>query len=75
MIKNYETYLNRKEEIRKKLMSIELPVGSETRICWKVAEEFKISGTSVKNYLEGRIADGYLAEAILKEFKKLKIAK
>tara|TARA_R110000868_G_scaffold36279_7_gene128954 strand:- start:5345 stop:5569 length:225 start_codon:yes stop_codon:yes gene_type:complete len=72
---NYETYLNRKEKIRKDLSKTILKEGKETSLCWTVGNNLKISGTTVKNYLDGKISDGFLAEAILKEFKVLKCNK
>jgi len=69
---NYENYVERKSQIRKKLSAIKLDKNSETKQCWVVASNLSVSGTTIKNYLEGRIADGYLAEAIYKEFKKIK---
>lgn len=65
----------RHKQIKEKLTSIELPEGTGTNICWAVAGSLKITGQTVKNYLVGNIKDGYLAEAIYKEFKRLKIAK
>lgn len=69
---NYENYIEQKSQIRKKLSNIKLQKNKETTQCWVVAERLNISGTTVRNYLEGKIADGYLAEAIYKEFKNLK---
>ena len=72
MTNNYEKLKTRKEEIRKKLSSIVLKPGIETSSCWVVGNTLKVSGTTIKNYLSGKIADGYLAEAIYSEFQKQK---
>ena len=71
----YEFYLKQKEEIKSKLSKVKLAAREETRACWLVGNLLKVSGTTVKNYLDGKISDGYLAEAIYKEFKKLKLIK
>lgn len=69
---NYENYVEKKSQIRKKLSTIKLNKNRETLECWTVAKNLSVSGTTIKNYLEGRISDGYLAEAIYKEFKNIK---
>jgi len=38
----------------------------------KVAKELELSSMTVINYTNGKIGDGYLAEAILEELKKIK---
>lgn len=59
-----------------KLSKIELPSdGNATNICWNVGSALQITGPTVKNYLSGEVKDGYLAEAIYSEFKRLKITK
>lgn len=65
---------NRKDEIRGKLFSIVIPRGQETSICWSIGKNLGITGTTVQNYLRGRIGDGYLAEAIYNEFVKINLA-
>lgn len=39
--------------------------------CKSIAKAVNVSYTTVYNYSFGRIKDGYLAEAILKEYEKL----
>lgn len=63
------------DDIKQKLMSIELPDGSGTGISEGVGFALGITGQTVRNHLRGIYKDGYLAEAIYKEFKRLKIAK
>lgn len=70
-----EELLAKHEAIRKKLMSISLPEGKENSLYTGVAYCLNVSPPTIKNYLSGKIGDGYLAEAIYKEFKRLKIAK
>lgn len=71
-----EELLERHREIKTKLKSIILPEGKENNICDGVAYCLRVSPATIKNYLTGKvIGDGYLAEAIYKEFKRLKIAK
>lgn len=62
----------KKFSIKNKLMLINksLPKGKETILCWSVGNELNISGQTVKNYLDGTTSgDGFLAEAIIKEFR------
>lgn len=70
-----EEFHFRHKQIKEKLTAIDLPEGSGTNTCWAVAGSLGVTGQTVKNYLEGNIKDGFLAEAIYKEFKRLKIAK
>lgn len=70
-----EELLIKHEAIKNKLMSISLPEGEENRLHTGVAYCLNVSPPTIKNYLAGKIGDGYLAEAIYKEFKRLKIAK
>jgi predicted transcriptional regulator len=72
---NYENYIERKSQIEKKLTSIKLEKKGVTKQCWAVGGELNVTGTTVKNYLDGKVADGYLGEAIYQEFKRLKVAK
>ena len=72
---NKDVYLRRKKDIANKLSKVILVQGEETRTLWEVAFELKISGTTVKNYLQGKIGCGYMAEAILEEFKKRNLVK
>lgn len=64
----------RKEKLAKELSKVKLPTGKESIFCWSVGKELQISGVSVKNYLNGKIGDGYLGEEILSAFKKMKMA-
>lgn len=69
--------LNKKRaEIIGKLNRIRLPKdGNATSLCWTVGTALNISGPTVKNYLNGDVKDGYLAEAIYSEFVRLGFAK
>jgi predicted transcriptional regulator len=64
----------RKDEIRGKLFSVQIPRRQETSICWEIGKSLGITGTTIQNYLRGRIGDGYMAEAIYNEFVKHKLA-
>lgn len=69
-----ETYNQKHETIKEKMASVSLPTdGTATQVCWSIGAALDISGTTVKNYAEGEIKDGYLAEAIFAEFKRLKM--
>jgi len=46
--------------------------GTIMAACTNVGRLLEISPQTVYNYITGNIKDGYLAEAILKEFKRLK---
>lgn len=66
----------RREDIKVKLSSFSVPDNiSPTSVHWVVGNKLGVSGASVKNYIEGKISDGYLAEAIYKELKRLKLTK
>ena len=69
---NYEMYLKKKEDIKKKLKTIKFDRMESTRQMWAIGNALKISGTSVDNYIKGRIKDGYMAEAIYSEYLKIK---
>jgi len=69
---NYEMYLKKKEDIQKKLKTIKFDRMEGTRQLWAIGNALKISGTSVDNYIKGRIKDGYMAEAIYSEYLKMK---
>lgn len=71
----YQELVERRGAIIKKLSHIQLPEGNNTRMCWDVGNSLSITGQTVQNYLKGEVKDGYLAEAIYKEFKKLKVTK
>jgi len=70
-----ECYKVRKDLIRSKLAKIKFPDNKETTICWAVGMSLNISGVTIKNYLKGNIKDGYLAESIYNELKRLKLTK
>ena len=61
----------RKDEVRGKLFSIEIPRRQETAICWEIGSKLGVTGTTIQNYLKGRVGDGFLAEAIYDEFVKI----
>ena len=69
---NYEMYLKKKEDIKKKLKTIKFDKKQTTKQLWTIGNALNISGTSVDNYIKGRIGDGYMAEAIYSEYLKLK---
>ena len=68
----YEEMIERKEKLKLKLASIVFNKGEENAWYWSIANELKISGTTVSNYISGNIADGFLGEAICKTYLKLK---
>lgn len=68
-----ETFNERREQIKSKLKSIELPTdGSATQLCWNIGTNLNVTGPTVRNYLSGEVKDGYLAEAIYDEFKRIR---
>jgi hypothetical protein len=71
-MKNYDVYLKKKEDIKKKLKSIKFDRKESTRQMWAIGNALHISGTSVDNYVKGKIKDGYMAEAIYLEYLKMK---
>lgn len=70
-----ETLKSRRNEICRQLSKVELPKSIGTESCMKVGQILDITGVTVMNYLKGNVRDGYLAEAILKEFKAMKMVK
>ena len=58
----------KKDLLASKLLQVQLPYRKEYTMCWEVGSRLGISGVSVKNYLSGKIADGYLGEEILSIF-------
>lgn len=62
-------------QIKNKLATVELTPGSETKVCWDIGRDLNITGPTVKNYIEGKIKDGYLAESIFSLCKLLKLVK
>jgi len=63
----------RKEEIRNKLFMVTIPRRQESSVCWEIGSSLGVTGTTVQNYLSGRIADGYMADAIYDEFVKMNL--
>ncbi len=67
---------NKKHLIIKKLLGIEGKRLSDNNLtasaCLKSAIKLDVSHVTVLNYIKGDIKDGYLAEAILAELKKIK---
>jgi hypothetical protein len=75
-MKTLDGYKKRRLDIIKKLQSVILPTdGSATLVCWRVGNDLEVSGTTVRNYIQGDVKDGYLAEAIYSEFQRLNLAK
>jgi hypothetical protein len=75
-MKALDLLTKRRNEIVKKLQSVSIPNdGSITSICWKIGNDLDVSGTTVRNYVQGDVKDGYLAEAIYSEFQRLNLAK
>jgi hypothetical protein len=71
MMNNIEMLEQQREEIRKKLAKVDLSNIKKSSTCWTVGTNLRITGVTVENYLRGRISDGYLAEAIYREFETL----
>jgi predicted transcriptional regulator len=66
----------KREEMKEKMKKVVLPTDrTATRICWAIGENLNITGQTVINYVNGDIKDGYLAESIYNEFKRLKLIK
>lgn len=63
----------RKEEITGKLFSVKIPRGFESSTCWEIGKDLGVTGTTVINYLKGKVGNGYLAEAIYEECLKKKL--
>lgn len=74
-MKAFDTYLQRHAQV-KNLLQIQklrvLKIYQEKGVSIEVGEKLKISPMTVINYTNGKIGDGYLAEAILSELKKIK---
>lgn len=69
----FDNMEEKKLALKKKLASIKFDNGTETNMCWRIATELRISGTTVKNYISGKnIPDGYMGEAIYETYLKLK---
>ena len=63
LMKNYRT--KRHTEIAKKLKDVSCNRINPTKDNQRIADKLKIGATTVFNYTQGRIKDGYLAEDIL----------
>jgi len=72
---SFETMEMKRNVVKLKLSKVVFPNDKETSYCWMVGADLGITGVTVKNYLKGYIKDGYLAEAILNECKRLKLTK
>lgn len=65
------TYNERHAEIAKKLKSVIFPEGKMESLCWVIGAQFDVTGQTVKNYINGNIKDGFLAESIYDECVRL----
>lgn len=68
----FEELNTRHKSIKKELRDISQPVVTEHGLVSTstvVAKKLKVSPQTVMNYLSGRVKDGYLAEAIIQEYK------
>lgn len=65
-----ERIVKRKEELASKLLQVKIPRRQESKVCREIGEKLDITGVSVKNYLMGKIADGYVGEEILLAFEE-----
>jgi len=61
--------------IKDKLSKVIFPSDKETSMRWAIGQDLGVTGVTIKNYMDGKIKDGYLAEAILNECKRLKLTK
>lgn len=66
-----ESLKERKSKLAKELKKLKLPDNKESITCWLIGSKLGCSGVTVKNYLSGSVADGYLGEAILEVHKDL----
>ena len=71
----FETMEIKRTFISDRLKKVQFPAGLETSFCWEIGKGLGVTGVTVKNYTQGKIKDGYLAEAILSELKRLKLTK
>jgi len=62
----------RHNAIYKKIQESSSTKGSIMYLCEAVAKKLGFTKQTVYNYINGRINDGYLADAIYKEIKKYK---
>lgn len=67
---NKERLQKRKDVLASKLLQVKLPRRMESLHCNEVGIRVGVTGVSVKNYLSGKIADGYLGEEILSIFEE-----
>lgn len=67
---NKKRLQKRKDELASKLLQVKLPRKQESLCCNEVGLRVGITGVSVRNYLSGKIADGYLGEEILSVFEE-----
>jgi hypothetical protein len=65
----------RRKDIASKLRKIEFPKSKETIYCHNIGASLQVTAPTIKNYISGKITDGYLAEAILEECIRLKLIK
>ena len=66
----------RRADIKAKLKTIKLPEdGTQTQLFWNIGTALNVSGPTIKNYISGDVKDGYLAEAIFAECKRLRFVK
>jgi predicted transcriptional regulator len=73
-----EQYNTKHQEVIVKLNQLsasKIEEGKILIVCKNVGEALNKSTQTIYNYLSGRIKDGYLAEAICQELKKLKTIK
>jgi len=68
-----ENLKERRKELAKQLKKVKLPNTKESITCWEVGSVLGCSGVTIKNYLSGNVADGYLGEAIVEVFKEKKL--
>lgn len=69
-------YKNRHKETSKTLSDVakeKISLYGVVRCSEKIASILSVSPQTVRNYLEGRGRDGFLVEAMIKEFKDLVI--
>jgi hypothetical protein len=74
----YQALQKRKSEATKRLQTIALqrtPPTKQSVTYTKIGAELEMTGQSVGNYVAGKGSDGFLIEALIKEFKKLPIVK
>ena len=66
----------KRKEIKDKLQKVTLPDnGTQSQLLWSIGTTLNVSGPTIGNYIKGNVKDYYLAEAILAEFKKLKMVR